>query len=283
MMKIAKLGAFFFFLSFFAATASWAQKAEIKKQTEAGFNLEQSAALAILQKYSFEGEDRVDYYADIYDGTQFLLIPHPDMYKFRLKATDKKAVLQANTKISITPFACSEGMTFKVKEKAVGELKLNKDQAQDFAKKVTAQLDSLATTDVQKSAQGLRAFHKELVALPVPLLDKLLKVPTTPSWYFVASHLTRKVKWTLDYSSAHGPMEISITEGSDYVGSTFIQKKYEIEFQIEDSMTAENFAGGICQFMNEQRLSLEDLSPTRDKPQAETLRRLQKLNSLLGL
>ncbi|WP_413568619.1 hypothetical protein ACLWBD_13990 [Bdellovibrio sp. HCB117] len=254
----------------------------IKNQVEAGFNLKEAAAQKILKKYAFTGEERIDYYADIYDGRSFLLIPNPEMYKFRLKTTKGKAVLQANTKISILPSVCSEGWTFKVKEKAVGELKLNSHDREKFARAVVEQLDALNGADLSKAVHDVQKLHQQIVGLKLPLLDKLLSVPANNHWYFTASHLTKKIKWTALQDMGWGRVEVSITQGEDFVGSTFIQKKYEIEFQLEDEMSQEDFAQSICAFMKEQDLQPEDLQPGRSKPQLETLNRLSRINSLLG-
>ncbi|KHD89274.1 MAG: hypothetical protein OM95_04335 [Bdellovibrio sp. ArHS] len=264
------------------ASLAQAKDGSIKNQVEAGFNLQESAALKILQKYPFKGEDRTDYYADIYDGANFLLIPNPEMYKFRLKVTNSKAVLQANTKISILPSVCAEGWAFKVKEKAVGELKLNSGDRDKFTHAVIQQLDALNGPDLTKAVHDVHKLHSQIIALKLPLLDKLLAVPTGDRWYFTASHLTKKVKWTVLKDLGWGNLEISITQGEDYVGSSFIQKKYEIEFQLSDEMSQEHFVHSICEFMKEQGLQPEDLGPVRTKPQAETLKRLGRIRTLLG-
>lgn len=269
-------------LSAVVSSVASAKDGGIKNQIEAGFNLEAVAAQKILKKYAFVGEDRVDYYADIYDGSNFLLIPNPEMYKFRLKTTKGKAVLQANTKISILPSVCPEGWTFKVKEKAVGELKLSNHDRESFARAVVEQLDALNGADLFKAVHDVQKLHHHIVGLKLPLLDKLLSVPANTHWYFTASHLTKKIKWTVLQDMGWGNMEVSITQGEDFVGSTFIQKKYEIEFQLEDEMSQEDFAQSICAFMKEQDLQPEDLQPGRNKPQLETLNRLSRINSLLG-
>ncbi len=265
------------------STSNAKPNSRIKTQTEAGFNLEEMAAQRILKTNNFSSEMRTDYYADIYDGQQFLLIPNPDMYKFRLKSEVAKATLQANTKISIDVMSCPEGWSFKVKKKSVGELTLNTMQRKKFEDSVVGLLDLFNTTDSKKVAVEIEIFHKWLLDLKVPLLEKLTAVPKNTSWYFTASHLTKKIKWTLTKDLGFKDIEISITEADDFIGTSFVQRKYEIEFQHDSSMSNEDFGHSICAFMTSQGLRHEELKPEREKIQELTLQRLLKFNAALGL
>jgi hypothetical protein len=222
-----------------------------------------------------KSEKREDYYADIYDGSDFLLIPSPERYKFRLKSGSKKWVMQTNTKASKARRQCPEGWRFNVREKLVGELRLSKEQADYFKRSVTVQLDLLAGRDPVRVGKSVRELHNFILGLQVPLMEKLLTVTTGKRWVFTASHLVRKKKWRAPLPGNEN-IEVSITRGEDYVGSTFIQEKFEIEFQVpeEGLVSIDEFSTAVCSFMRGQGVTGDDLDPERNGAQHETLRRL---------
>lgn len=275
------------FTLFIAFRAEAKDPSRIKIQTEAGFNLTTAAAQRILKSFPFESEVRQDYYADIYDGQNFLLIPNPQMLKFRLKSTKDKAVLQVNTKSSVTPATCNEAgnkaWNFTIKEKSVGELTLNKNEEQAFARSVIGQASLLQTQQLAPAAAEIKKFHLFVLALPVPLMSKLTAVPNNAHWYFTTSHYSKKTKSTYETDLGFGNIEISITQGDDYVGSTWIQHRDEVEFQMADKMSTADFKQSICQFIKTQNLSLADLAPPDLDIQTETLKLLKPLNTLLDL
>lgn len=257
---------------------SWTYaKSEVVYQMESGFKLEKEAATKLVQALSMKPKQRVDYYADIYDGTQFLLIPSAEHYKFRMKAETNRWVVQANTKSSLVAKTCSEGWSFFVKEKQVGELSLKATPGLKFEKLVFDQLDLLATSDTATVKKSLQEFQGFLLSLGVPLMEDLLKVTQGKKWTFVASHLSKKTKWkALLPENPH--IEVSVTMGQDFVGSTYIQDRYEIEFQVSEKglLSAEEFSDEICQFMRDQGIRAEDLDPVEVDIQKETLSRLAK-------
>jgi hypothetical protein len=264
--------------------ASGTAKGHIKTQTEAGFNLTEKAALSILDRYKFTSRHRTDYYADIYDGHQFWLIPNPARYKFRMQAYKDKWIFQANTKESVVSKTCPQGWAFKVSEKAVGELSVKESVGRDFSSHVRHQLNHLLTRDVDQVVEEILKLDHFILGLNVPLLPELINAPKARRWIFTASHLTKKKKWTADLEMGLGAVETSITEARDLIGDTFIQNKYELEFQIGlGSMAAGDFAESICRFMKRQKLALEDTEPEREKVQEETLARLKRFNYALDL
>jgi hypothetical protein len=248
---------------------------KVRYQMETRFGLTESAYRAISARVPLEKTDRTDYYADIYDGSAFLL-PSSDNSKFRMKVHENKWVAQANTKLSTEARKCAEGWAFDVKEKRLGELKLSKARGEYFAATVKEQLDMLSGNAPDRVAKSVRTFQQFLLELPVPLMDRLLSVTANKRWAFTASHLSRKVKWK-------GPLpgneniEVSLTQADDYVGSTFMQKRYEVEFQFaeEGLMSVNEFSEAVCSFMRGQGVATGDINPGGEVDvQQETLKRL---------
>lgn len=245
-------------------------------QLEAGFNIEKSLAERLIRELKLKGQRRADFYADIYDGHNFLLIPSLEKYKFRLKAGEKKSVLQANTKAAMTLMSCNAQMSFTVKSKNVGELNLSEQESTAFQSAVTRTLDLLQQGgSEQMVVQEVHSFETLLKTLPVPLMDQLLSVAQGKSFAFVPSHITHKSKWK--GALAKNPqVEVSVTEARDYIGTHFYQTKYEIEFQFEGpkTMTAEQLGQHICDFMHGFQVDPLDLNPSRKKVQEQTLQLL---------
>lgn len=256
--------------------------AQLEHQVEAGFNLSAHAAISILQSYDFVPQLRNDYYVDAYDGERFLLIPHPIGYKFRLKAYEKKWILQATRKLAYHQYQCSSELALTIKEKEMGELSLSRRAMERFSQQVSRQLNQFHGSDIIEVANEIREFHQFVLDLKVPLLKELSEVPSQQTWYFTASHLTKKTKWKTKVDVGYGNMEVSITDGRDFLGDHFFQRKFEVEFQTLENMPLQTFAQSICLFMSKQKLSIEDINPFQNDPQEETLAQLRKFNSPLG-
>lgn len=273
----------FFLISLVVSLSQGQASSSIAEQVETGFPLTSQAAKRVLSVFNFKSENREDFYVDIYDGKQFLLIPSKDKYKFRMKVTNGKAQIQVNVKKSFNSQICSEnGFQFVIKEKEIGEKTLTNAERDYFSSSVVSQLDSIDSNAYSSVVNDIQSFHKYIMNLKVPLLEKLNSVPQVSLWYFVASHNSYKKKWKLKKDLGLGEIEISLSQAKDYVGNSFVQERYEIEFQEKDSMTINEFRDSVCKFIQELQLTPEDLSPTSLDPQAETLTRLFKFNSALG-
>lgn len=282
----------FFLISLCVSLSTAQASSSVVEQVETGFSLTPQVAKRVLSAFDFKSENREDFYVDIYDGKQFLLIPSKDKYKFRMKVTNGKAQLQVNVKKSFNAQICPEnGLQFVIKEKEIGEKSLTNAERDCFSRSVVSQLDSLDSLDSMDSMDSnayssvvndIQGFHKYILNLKVPLLEKLTSVPQVSLWYFVASHNSYKKKWKLKKDLGLGEIEISLSQAKDYVGNSFVQERYEIEFQEKDSMTINEFRDSVCKFLQELQMTPEDLNPSSLDPQAETLYRLFKFNSSLG-
>lgn len=273
----------FFLISLLVSLSKAQASSSIAEQVETGFPLTSQAAKRVLSVFNFKSENREDFYVDIYDGKQFLLIPSKDKYKFRMKVTNGKAQIQVNVKKSFNSQICSEnGFQFVIIEKEIGEKTLTNAERDYFSSSVVGQLDSIDSNAYSSVVNDIQSFHKYIMNLKVPLLEKLNSVPQVSLWYFVASHNSYKKKCKLKKDLGLGEIEISLSQAKDYVGNSFVQERYEIEFQEKDSMTINEFRDSVCKFIQELQLTPEDLNPTSLDPQAETLTRLFKFNSALG-
>lgn len=255
----------------------------IKYELEAGLKIHSQAAQRILAQYPFEVQVRNDYYVDIYDGRNFLLIPSPQLYRFRLKSSESKAVLQINTKKSVTKAGCSNGETFRVEEKEVGELRLEQDKAKELTGLIDKQLYLMTEQSLTPVAQTIHDLHREIGVLRIPLKEKILNAAGEGPWFFTASHTSSKLKHKLMRDMGWGNIEISVTVGQDYVGTRMIQERSEIEFQPDQKMSSNHFVTSICRFLGELHLSDADRDSEIQNPQDMTLSLLKKFNGELGL
>jgi hypothetical protein len=254
----------------------------INHQTEAGFKITEAAARAILNLNDFKESKREDFYVDIYDGQHFLL--SDNRFKLRLKVSDDKSIVQANTKMKILPSQCEQGWKYNVLVKKIGELNLAKKETQYFKQAVSSQLDLILNGSQADVKQQLLSFNKFIRSLPVPLLEKLLDVPQTPRWLFVPAYLSTKKKWTslLNFNSKE--IEVSIGEVRQYVGSTYFDSNFEVEFQFKnEDMNIEDFKSALCAYLQKNALRETDFAADGLDPQQETLKRLKFYNSILGL
>lgn len=260
------------------------EKWKIETQIETGFSLTETAARRILRKFKFEPESRVDYYVDIYDGRRFWLDGSDESHKLRLKLKDKKGVLQAKSLEDSYPQSCFAPASFDVKKKTVGELKLGEVEANRFVRLMTDHLNSVEASNTARAILDLRRFHDLVMGSETPRLDVFMYVPDVPRWYFVGSHIARKVKWWTSVDEGLGPFRISITEAKDFIGSNFWQDRYEIEFQLKEitDMSTDDFALSVCRWMSKMSFKGEDFQPIRRDPQEESLRKLRRLNDALG-
>lgn len=269
-------GLFFIIGIVFSCVSFASSNPVIVWQLEAGFNIEKSLAERLVRELNLKSQKRADFYADIFDGQNFLLIPSLEKYKFRLKSGEKKSVLQANTKAAMTQMSCSPEMRFTVKSKNVGELNLSEQESSAFRSAVTRTLDLIHQGAGEKLvSQDVLKFEALLKTLPVPLMDQLLAVAQGKDYAFVPSHITHKIKWKGNLTKSPN-VEVSVTEAQDYIGTHFFQTKYEIEFQIEGSnaMTPDQLGQQICDFMHGFRVDPIDLNPSRQKVQEQTLQLL---------
>lgn len=255
----------------------------IKYEMESGFKIRTEAAQRILGKYSFEAQSREDYYVDIYDGARFLVIPSPQLYRFRLKTTDSKAVFQINTKERTTTAVCKNGENIRVQEKAVGELRLGQNQAHEITRSINEQLNSMNGQPLSSVGRRILEFHRLVETLPIPFKEKLLSLPGDRPWVFAATHTSSKLKYKLLRDFGWGPLEISVTEGQDFVGRQWVQDRSEIEFQPAEKMSTTEFVASVCTFLQELQLSEEDRELELLNPQEITLPLLKKYNAELGL
>ncbi|NJL23708.1 MAG: hypothetical protein HC902_00005, partial [Calothrix sp. SM1_5_4] len=281
---------FVFFLSIWtiavhAGKSAGSESGELQYQTETGFDLTGAAAASLLSRYPFVAKPRDDFYVDIYDGNAFLLIPSAHEYKFRMQTYKDKAVLQTTEKLAFHSERCLNGaevLPFIVKEKLMGEKTADKRTFKRFAEGVSEQLVAVEDGS-EDAAKRIRELHEFVLSLDVPRLSELMSVPSGRRWYFVASHITRKVKWKLKVDYGYGPVEIALTEGRDFAGKELFQRKYEIEFQPDGhDMSVEKLARTVCTFAAEAGLSAADVSPGQAKPQDLTLSRLAKIRGDLG-
>lgn len=260
-------------------------KGEIARQREAGFNLTESAAQAILNRYSFKPKSRNDYYVEIYDGSAFLLGASLSEYKLRLQDYAQKSILQTARKLSMQAASCpGTSLNFNVREKETGEIEISHSSRDRFIQLVEAQLVLLRGGSNGVGFLNRASQFKTLVsAFKVPLLAELLAVPGQRSWYFVPTHITYKTKSKTEVDLGYGLIEISVTEGEDNLGQEFVQNKFEVEFEPVDSMSGSDFAASVCAFARAVGLSVGDVTPLRLKIQETTLTRLKSFNGALGL
>lgn len=274
------LGLFIFLFSFLAN----ADTGRIKNEIEAGFDLTKSAAARALKTYKFKAKNRMDFYVDIYDGKDLVLMSQPMRQSFRLQVVDGgKRVFQTNIRTKVTLAQCAGGLSFTIKEKSSGELSVTDSEVRSFSEDFVNLLDSLKPGAQPQVAQALKAFHSKILSLPVPLMQKLTQAPSSANWYFTPSYTTEKVKWEADYFSDGGRMEIAVAEARDFVGRTFIQDKYEIEFEPKGKMTVDGFKKAVCEVMEQLQFTGDELNPDKSSAPAETLRRLKTFNGALGL
>lgn len=271
------LGLLFFWVEGYAKEDSG-----VKYQMETGLKIKSEVAQRILSKFSFESQAREDYYIEIYDGTSFLIIPSPELYRFRLKTTGSRSVLQVNTKKRVIPSKCLNGETFRVEEKAVGELRLNQTKAHAVVDLIEDQLNLMNGQTLSAVGSKIFELHRQIELLPIPLKEKLLSLTGGRRWLFTASHTSSKMKHKLERDMGWGPLEISVTEGHDFVGTQMIQKRSEIEFQAGEQMTVEQFTSSVCSFLQEIQLSESDRELDIQDPQDTTLPLLRKYNLELG-
>lgn len=259
------------------------QLSRIKPQTEAGFDLTKAAADRILQEYSFTSEDRTDFYIDMYDGQNLLIDSAPGAYKFRMKITDGEGVVQVNTKASIQNASCPTTPDFVINEKNLGELTLDKSQRSIFANLASRQQSELSSQP-EKAAAAIKDLHQFVQKLSVPLISEIQKIPTSGSrWFYVSSFMAKKTKFAMKLKFPEGKIKVSITQGSDYLGSDLFQNRNEIEFQHDGSISRSDFNRIICSFMAEQNLATQDFDFSGKDIAAEVLRRLSAVDRSLGL
>ncbi|MBL7689717.1 MAG: hypothetical protein JNJ49_16895 [Bdellovibrionaceae bacterium] len=259
-------------------------KGEVARQREAGFNLTESAAKAILNRYAFKPKTRNDYYVEIYDGAAFLLGTSSNEYKLRLQDYSQKSVLQTARKLSIQTANCpGTSLNFNVREKETGELEIPRASRDRFIQLAETQLALLRGSDGAAFLTHAQQFKTLVSAFKVPLLPALLAVPGQHPWYFVPTHITYKTKSKAEVDFGYGLVEVSVTEGEDNLGQEFVQNKFEVEFEPVDSMSAGDFAASVCEFAREVGLSVGDVTPLRLKVQETTLTRLKPFNGALGL
>ncbi len=259
-------------------------KGEVARQREAGFNLTESAAKAILNRYAFKPKTRNDYYVEIYDGAAFLLGVSPSEYKLRLQDYAQKSILQTARKLSMQAASCpGTSLSFNVREKETGELEISRSSRDRFIQLAETQLALLRGADGAAFLTHAQQFKTLVSAFKVPLLPALLAVPGQRSWYFVPTHITYKTKSKSEVDFGYGLIEVSVTEGEDNLGQEFVQNKFEVEFEPVDSMSASDFAASVCEFAREVGLSSGDVTPLRLKVQETTLTRLKAFNGALGL
>ncbi|MBK7892556.1 MAG: hypothetical protein IPJ84_17415 [Bdellovibrionales bacterium] len=273
-------------VSFSAGAAQIAPQAkgEIARQREAGFNLTESAAKVILNRYAFKPKTRNDYYVEIYDGSAFLLGASSNEYKLRLQDYAQKSILQTARKLSMQAASCpGTSLNFNVREKETGELEISRSSRDRFVQLVETQLALLRGTDGAGLLTHAQQFKTLVSAFKVPLLPELLAVPGQRPWYFVPTHITYKTKSKAEVDFGYGLVEVSVTEGEDNLGQEFIQNKFEVEFEPVDAMSAGDFAASVCEFTRVVGLSVSDVTPLRLKVQETTLTRLKSFNGALGL
>ncbi|MBY0554886.1 hypothetical protein K2P97_10185 [bacterium] len=257
--------------------------ASINYQTEAGFKITEAAARAVLNRNDFKEKARNDFYVDIYDGQSFVL--SDSRFKLRLKVSDNKPTVQANTKTTILGSQCPQGWEYDVLVKKIGELKINEQMKQHFEQAVTSQLDLIATGSPSDVKRSVLEFDQFVKGLEVPLLENLMSVPHHSNWYFVAGYQAEKKKWVSKLKFDKHEIEVSVAEVRQYVGSTYIDGNFEIEFQFEntDDITISNFQSVVCSYLKQNGFKDGDFATEGLDPQLETLRRLKRFNSTLGL
>jgi hypothetical protein len=251
---------------------------QVLYQVETGFGLKDYAARAIRDRIRMKSEDRTDYYADIYDGSAFLLMASPEGYKFRMKVKNgKKWAVQAYDRSVVENRRCAEGWPFSVRQKRIGGLTLSKEQGEYFSEAATAQLNMLSGNDTAGVVKNVRELQEFLLGLQVPLMDRLLATAAGKRWALTATLIGRKVKWKASLPG-DSRIEVSITEGGYYLGSAFIRKKYDVEFQFEEEglISMDDFSASVCSFMRDQGITDKDLDPD----QAETGAQLETLKKL---
>lgn len=248
-----------------ASLNSGTKNSKIIYQIEAGFNLTEPLANRIKNSFKkvLTAQKRADYYIDIYNGEKLLISESSQSYKVRLKAKKDKWILQANTKLSVQTHSCSDGTSFKIREKNVGELSLSEAEADNIIKTDSETYDLISNQKLDQFSKVVSKFDKFMLSLHIPLFDKILEVTNNEEWIMIPSHFTKKIKW----SSIKAPktnIEWSLTEAQDYISSKFVEAKYEIEFQTEDHTTSvDEFATVVCQFMTDLNASSEEFIPQR--------------------
>lgn len=274
---------FTLFTLFLAWQGEAQEISRIKPQTEAGFDLTAEAATRLLKKYNFTEEKRTDFYVDIYDGRSLLIDSHPAGYKFRMKVTDGEGVVQVNTKPSIQPASCPTTPSFVVNDKKLGELTLDKAQRLTFSELAFSQQEDLSKQP-EKAAATIKQFHQFVQKLSIPLISEIQNIPGNATrWFYVSSFMAQKKKHSLKLKNLEGNIKVSITQGSDYLGSEIFQDRSEIEFQHDGSVEQSAFIKIICTFMAKENFSADDFVLENQDISPEVLRRLQKTNTTLGL
>lgn len=257
--------------------------ASVNYQTEAGFKITEAAARAVLNRNNFKEKARNDFYVDIYDGQNFVL--SDNRFKLRLKVSDNKPTIQANTKTTILASKCQQGWEYDVLVKKIGELKINEQLKQYFEQAVTVQLDLIEGGSPSEVKRSVLEFDQFIKGLEVPLLENLMAVPQNSNWFFVAGYQAQKKKWVSKLKFDKHEIEVSIGEVRQYVGSTYIDGNFEIEFQFENTedIAINDFQSVVCSYLKQNGFRDSDFAAEGMDPQQETLRRLKRFNSTLGL
>lgn len=258
------------------------ESSEIVYQMETGFNLTEQSARQILSKYKVKTKQRVDYYADLYDGKSFLFDISKNHYKLRLKSTDSKSVIQANSTLRNYPSECQGGFAFDIREKNIGELTVNHQAQEKIVTQTLSILDQLYSPQSHSWVQSVKAFHQDLLMTPVPRLDILLTEGDGKKWILTPTHVSRKKKSKFSIPESD-LIETSITESDVYIGTRFLQKTFEVEFQTteENLIQPEVMKRVVCQFVQRHQFTLEDIHPVRIDPQAITLEMLKPYSTEL--
>ena len=268
---------FLFIVSFHAQAAFNEGESRVNQSLESGLAISSSSASRILGLYNFKKEGRTDYYFEIYDGQNFLWELDSNHYKLRLKVEEKKWLLQATTSLKETPFTCDQVPALTVKFKTIEELFVHEDDRDQIASATEAQLESLEFKNTDQTIQAIRKLDSNLRYATFPAIDLLKSVGAGRKFAFVGTFIAKKIKSKFSFNTPDGPIVVSVTEGEDFLGQNSIQKRSEIEFQAEPSMSPPKYMQHVCQIMSDLKLTSQDVAPERIDLEAITLNKLRNL------
>ncbi|MBK8395435.1 MAG: hypothetical protein IPL26_09360 [Leptospiraceae bacterium] len=241
-------------------------RGKVKYQVEVSLDITDSAAKKILTHYPFESKNRTDYVYDVYDGKNFLLFPSKYKTRFRLKKEEHKKVIQINTNTNSYSRICKNGLPILIRERKMGELEASKKKYKTLIDGNNL-LENL-NQNTQNACKSLVEFNQIVKNINMPLKSELEKSFQTKNWIYLPINMSQKTKW----KTKKEQITISISKGNDFIGKTFLQEKWEIEFQIDSEMNSKcsqkycEFEKTICEFLQTEQISKADLDPPKKTP-----------------
>ena len=242
----------------------------VKDQLEVTIQLKEEAARKLLQSHTFEEKTRTDHVLDAYDGNKLVLNQSPQRFKFRLKEALDGSVLNLNYNSKIEVFKCGNEMELTMKYRANSEIEVD-DFIVDTVKRNHEIMDKLNQSQIEV-VKLLKDYHEQISSFIPINFDKMSDFfKVFPKLILVPTLISQKTKWNLKKKTENGKVKISIARALDFIGSRFLQTRWEVEFEANQDLWDESKCNGeycklekfICRFLEVNEISKRDVSDSR--------------------